>query len=996
MKVLSMPSRLAGGRLVTLSLTERQKSALCVAGLGLLPWVLFWRVAAFLDIPSLGDIISSGYPFQYYMQAQLRQGQLPLWNDRILAGVPFGSFYSTLYPTNVLLAFLPAWLVMGWSVLLHFGLVGIFTYLYLRSLHVSRKGAVLSGIVFMLCGFVMGHTGHASVNRTLPWLPLILWAIEGWRQHLHWRYPAIGALAVGLLFLGGHPQSPIYAMYIAGLYLLYVTLRPTDRGARLRVLVGGAAMFAVGLIIASPVLWDLYQMTKAGGRGIPPELAYAYFSAGSIQPRYMANLLLPVWFHGQVDISEVGGYIGILPWALALLAVRFWRQHARWFWLGVALVTVTLPMGSNLPTFRLFFHIPVFNSLRIPPRNWFEFDFAMAVLAGMGFDVLFVSAGPLVQRIVAWARGAAVGLVLAGVGCVAAVRLLFGQPIYDTLRQSGYHGYFDHYVWLPLFMIPLSAVALWVVARRRAAWWSAVLVLGLIGGDLYFSIARFNVERLVAAHSVSQAFAEAFPPDRMTTLAALPHDRSDYRVLTYTPSIHWNLDDEYDLLTPDLNMLFGVSSVDGYVGGLLAKQFRDFVDNTIQGDLAAVFVTPRIFQPDHHDILNLLNLRYIITPVSPSVCCYATKQVDGIRFDTGGYPSLDLGRATGLMSTTLEMPAGPATTVALVAALQGGQDVPQGQQVARVTATARDGRTSTFYLTAGENIAEWRYDCPDVKAQHSMTQVALDDPQGGCMLHWYLAAFPVSEVATPLRSVTIEYLLDTAQLSVSKVSLYDAHSQKSQTVSATRGYLAYLTPANHYRQIYQDAKVRIYENDDALPRAFLTPTALRVESATQADQIVLQGRLPDGTAFEPRRVALVDNAGLPASVAPAGDSAAALGAGDNVHILTQVAGRVELQSNAESPAFLVYSQNYDADWRALLDGRPASLYRTDGTLMGVVVPPGQHRITLVYRPLTRYLAGASYATMLLIIGGLVLSRLRVGRRRPVPPVASPDDTNRRA
>jgi hypothetical protein len=981
MKVLSIPTWLTEKRLAKPRLSERQKSAFCVAGLGLLPWVLFWRVATFQDIPSLGDIVSSGYPFQYYMQAQIRQGQLPLWNDRILAGVPFGSFYSTLYPTNVVLAFLPPWLVMTWSLLLHFGLIGIFTYLYLRSLQISRKGAVVSGVIFMLCGFVMGHTGHASVNRTLPWLPLILWAIEGWRQHLRWRYPAIGALTVGLLFLGGHPQSPVYAMYIAGFYLLYVTLRPASPGSRLRVLIGGAAMFAVGIVIASPVLWDLYQMTKAGGRGIPPELAYAYFSAGSIQPRFMANLFLPVWFTGQVDISEVGGYIGILPWALALLAARFWRRHARVFWLAVALVTITLPMGNNLPTFRLFFHIPVFNSLRIPPRNWYEFDFAMAVLAGAGFDMLFVSVGPLARRVVAWARGAAVGLVLTGIGCVAVVRLLFGQPIFDTLRQNGYHGYFDYYVWLPLLMILASAVVLVIVARRPAAWWSGLLVIGLIGGDLYFSIVRFNVERLIAAHSVPQAFAEAFPPGRMTTLDALPAGRTDYRVLTYTPSIHWNLNDQYDLLTPDLNMLFDVSSIDGYVGGLLAKQYRDFVDNTILGDLGGVFVSPRIFRPDHHNILNLLNLRYIITPASPSVCCYGTKLVDGIRFDTGAYPSLDLGHVSGLISTTLEMPAGPATTLALAVALQDGPDIPQGQRVARITATTQSGQTSTFYLTAGENVAEGRYDCPDVKAQHSKARVAFDEPLGGCLAHWYLATLPFSDAPAPLRQVTIEYLLDTGQLSLSKISLYNARTHSTQTVSATRGYLAYLNPANHYRQIYQDAKVRIYENEDALPRAFLTPAALRVESAAQANQIVLEGKLPGGAVFEPRQVALVDNADLPASAQLPGVRQAALASTDAAQVLAQSAGRVELRTATRSPAFLIYSQNFDADWRATLDGQPAPLYRADGTLMGVAVPPGEHRITLVYRPLTLYLAGVSYATMLLIIGSLALSRLWRGRPR---------------
>ncbi|HTQ40978.1 MAG TPA: YfhO family protein, partial [Pirellulales bacterium] len=47
---------------------------------------------------------------------------------------------------------------------------------------------------------------------------------------------------------------------------------------------------------------------------------------------------------------------------------------------------------------------------------------------------------------------------------------------------------------------------------------------------------------------------------------------------------------------------------------------------------------------------------------------------------------------------------------------------------------------------------------------------------------------------------------------------------------------------------------------------------------------------------------------------------------------------------------LVVGESYHSGWQARVDNQPASVLRTDGDFMGVVIAPGDHEITLKFQP----------------------------------------------
>lgn len=1054
---------------------ERTKSLLCILGLALLPFGVFWEVATFREIPFMGDIIDYYYPIQYLITQQLRQGDVPVWNNRLFSGMPLMAHSGALYPFNLLSILMPAWMTMTYSLLIHFSLAGVFTYLYTRALGICRKGAVVAGCVFMFCGFSMAHLGHHNINRTVPWLPLILWAVERWRQRFELKYIGLGALATGLMFLGGHPQIPVYSMGIVAAYLLFFTLFSNEPDQRWRIALGGGAMVGLGLLIASPLLWNLYEMSLTYIRPIQVGSGYDFFTGMSLPPQYLLSLIFPILFRRDIALVEMTGYVGILPLVLATLAAFHWKKRVRGFWLIAAGLSLLLVLGRYTPLYRLMYHIPVYNAFRTPARNWFEFDFALAVLAGAGFDRLVSAQNTVGHQLSGWVRGIATGLVILCILILASAAWFFPGRLQQILTRNAVAGWNDPAVCLPLVLILTSSLILSIIVSRAKHRFSFVLVTALIVTDLHFSFADI----IFASHSTrqppSRVFAEALD-QRPGSVDFLKQDPSFYRVLSYSPVLKSDLDERYSLISTNLNLLFDIDSADAYNGGMAPAQYVTFSDDSFTGDAYGVLIHPHLFRPDHNAILSLLNVKYILVPVDIDLSRWGSVSVDGIALEAFPYPTLELGSSSGLLSTTLDLPAYPVTTFAIASSVSDGMTLTDGQSVARVTVRDQDDCVSTYYLTAGQHTAEQTYDCNATAMNHQKAPIAYDLPGGvSCLYHTYFARLELGSKPVILSHVTLEYLPETGHLNVDKVSLYNAQTQVSYSVSVSQGYLAYLSEGEMYQQVYEDEFVGIYRNTKVLPRAFLVPQVKFVRGVEGAVQVVHQGVFSDGGAFAPTEVALVE-APLPAFppaggaitlhaypvepefwtvvqwqdvqggwhdvegwqrtfdqenqvawwVAPgdlgkgpfrwavyqsqggqllatsdpfylpgsidkgvriempllwpnntqgnSGDAEA--GGRMEATVISAQAGRIEIKTSAKQNAFLVYSENYTPDWSARVDDQPVTIYRTDGALLGVPVPAGEHHAVLRYRPVSLYLALMGYSVILLIILGLLLKPMR--------------------
>jgi hypothetical protein len=172
--------------------------------------------------------------------------------------------------------------------------------------------------------------------------------------------------------------------------------------------------------------------------------------------------------------------------------------------------------------------------------------------------------------------------------------------------------------------------------------------------------------------------------------------------------------------------------------------------------------------------------------------------------------------------------------------------------------------------------------------------------------------------------------------------------------------------------VYTDAHVRILENPEAFPRAWL------VHEATQVDPGEALGLLADGT-IDPRQIALLETA-------PPALSAAADATAEAAVVLAHEPDRLELRVTAQTPALLMLSEVWDPGWSARVDGAAAPVYQADSLLRAVPVPPGQHTVVLTYDPpLLRAGMVITLLTILAIIAVWgILAFKEHSRPRPAP------------
>lgn len=146
------------------------------------PW-LTYRDELGVGLPQnqlLSDLILENYAWKKFTRDSIAAGQIPLWNPYILSGHPFlaNGQHSALYPFTLLFYFLPLSKAYGWFTVSQLWLAGLNMFIFLRILRASRLGALLAGITYSLSTFFIVSVVFTMIIAGAVWLPLFLAIIE--------------------------------------------------------------------------------------------------------------------------------------------------------------------------------------------------------------------------------------------------------------------------------------------------------------------------------------------------------------------------------------------------------------------------------------------------------------------------------------------------------------------------------------------------------------------------------------------------------------------------------------------------------------------------------------------------------------------------------------------------------------------------------------------------------------------------------------------------
>lgn len=412
-----------------------------VGGLVLLPLDNLWIMPPWTGPPDatphnklISDMILQNYPWKLILEQALRQHELPLWNPYEMVGLPYLATGQTgaLYPFTALFLLLGPLQAYGWYSAMHQFLAASLTYLFLRRLGAGRFGAMVAGLVFAFCFFLTVSYIWPMVLGAAIWLPLALWSLAGLAQAAEkgtlGRAVAtdlpIGALATALGVLGGHLEITFYATFVVTLDALYLAawlaLR-RGRAAGGRFLIAATLAIGLGILAGAIQIFPFLDVLQTNNR--QGETTYQQVISYALPRHQLLGFLMPDFFgnptaHHYFDLTtlrqtlvgnnalgqptdpphtidwgtknyvEAGGYVGVIPLLLALIGALRSRLRERWFFVGVAVLSLLLAFGTPLYAL-IYYGLPFFSQLRTPFRWLYPFDFSMAVLAGLGADWLW-------------------------------------------------------------------------------------------------------------------------------------------------------------------------------------------------------------------------------------------------------------------------------------------------------------------------------------------------------------------------------------------------------------------------------------------------------------------------------------------------------------------------------------------------------------------------------------------------------------------------------
>jgi len=304
---------------------------------------------------------------------------------------------GVFYPLSLIFLLLP----FPWSfniyIVVHFFLCFCFFYLFITSLGLSRKSALLMSVSFCYGGYTFAAMNTLNNLSTVTWLPAILWAFNRARLGHGRSWYLLTVIFISIAILGGEPQLLIL---ITATLILYAVISAPKGPLRLKY----------GAIVVSMVLWaglittvqlgltftDYQHSARLGG------LPYGEASRFSLSFSTLKHLLLPLhfpdtfssatetlrdFFPGQGEIPWLlTVYPGVIILPLALLGAITLLSRKDFLWPLILLVSLVLALGENTPVHFLFYKIlPVF---RFPAKFMFLAGFSLLVMGAYGFDKL--------------------------------------------------------------------------------------------------------------------------------------------------------------------------------------------------------------------------------------------------------------------------------------------------------------------------------------------------------------------------------------------------------------------------------------------------------------------------------------------------------------------------------------------------------------------------------------------------------------------------------
>ncbi len=861
------------------------------------PVVFFGPLFLTCGLGPMEDDLIQYFPYLAWVSGNLKAGVFPLWNPLAYGGYSaIGDPQSgILYPLNWIGVFLSPGVAYPLLLIIHYWIAGLGMYRLGRQWNLAMVSATTGAVVWMFCGFMLGHRTHYTILAAAAWMSVIFYLWTRIRDtNRPWGCFAAVVVCQGLQLLAGHVQVAV----LTGM-ALFIYLAVTSGPLRVRMLVFLGLSYVLTFGVAAVQLFPVWQVYSESVRSAN---SYRFITENSFFPLAwplviapaslglrIPNFLYEHKYFGPWNHCELNAFTTLAGLTLAAFAVRNIRRnevHRRttWFLLVLGVLAIFLALGRYNPAFKFLYYLPIVRPFRCPARYLLWFNFAVAGLAMLGMEDLRRRVGAVrFRRFGVWFV-VVVGILFAGY--LGLMRYVAGRPEAARLVPESMSGLIASVreavtPWNPAISIPLGvAIGLVIVALLVPRRWlpGMILLLVVVEAGTFAPFYDIRFEKV--------GKVDLTPPVAKTLNKIAPNARGFIWPLSQDPYV-----EPLETLEPFCNMLAGRASITGY-GPLLNKYARRLFGWELwptTGQFVELLART--------DMLRRYGIRYIVADSLRGRQIGSLKEFAGdgrndvrevlakavtVTPDQPFVRELELG--AGMYRLSFQARRTTADQLRLFVSVRGWTDELWGHQQLGL---------ETWDIGESYRQFSWTFFVP--RSAGRATQLSLVTQLGQCEF---------KGVVLSGTSFNLDHLREHPVKSGEGVRLFENLTWRGD------GFFA--------------EKVRIIKGDDVAD-----------DSRMLAADWVLFSPQRDATWVVPN-----GTAGLPDQ----------LGTGRVVSVTETVNGVKATVEVERGRGLFVLPAGYNRGWLATVDGLETKVYCADGISRAVAVPEGRHEVTLSYAP----------------------------------------------